>query len=203
MVVTPTSAANLAGSIHHPLDQLRVLLRQVLHSLDVNLVAHNEDGLVCKEGLDGVEEGRLLTQAVAALLAHVKHVDHGSTQVGKRRDTLGGEGGRTGGSDDMQMVGQGPTRARSHLSMQRCDWRLIVIFLSLASFHCITVRGFRTDSGPIHKSHAIHRLPSHYPNPHFTHIHKNSLRSDTLSLLHVGSLVISWLAHLATVCCKV
>jgi len=54
----------------------------------VDLVADDEDGLIGKQRLDGVEQRGLLRDAVAALLADVHDVHAGGAQVGERGDGL-------------------------------------------------------------------------------------------------------------------
>mmetsp|Transcript_20611 Transcript_20611/g.62060 ORF Transcript_20611/g.62060 Transcript_20611/m.62060 type:complete len:279 (+) Transcript_20611:965-1801(+) len=77
------------GSLHpHCLNRRSVRLRQVFPSDRVQLVRNDQQRLGCEQGADGVEQGGLLLDGVAALLRHVQHVQHRRPQVCQRRDTL-------------------------------------------------------------------------------------------------------------------
>ena len=70
------------------LDVLAVLGRQVGEPNNVDLVDDEHDGLVCKQGLDRVEELALGLDRIAALLRQVHKVHDGAPEVGEGRDGL-------------------------------------------------------------------------------------------------------------------
>lgn len=78
LVATQRSAAQCGDSPHSHHHSLAA----------VDLVAHNEDGLIGEQRLDGVEQRRLLRDGVAALLADVYQVGARGAQVRQRRDGL-------------------------------------------------------------------------------------------------------------------
>lgn len=78
-----------AGSLcDHLIDHSAVLGRQGLDLGHIHLVGDHQQGLVGEQGLDGVEQGGLLRQGVAALLADVQHVQHRRSQMRQRRCAL-------------------------------------------------------------------------------------------------------------------
>mmetsp|Transcript_6112 Transcript_6112/g.17055 ORF Transcript_6112/g.17055 Transcript_6112/m.17055 type:complete len:318 (+) Transcript_6112:1042-1995(+) len=76
------------GILCHVLHQLPVRGAQSLEPCCINLVGNDEDGFVGKQRLDGLEEGGLLLDSVAALLADVHNVKHSGAEVGKSRHAL-------------------------------------------------------------------------------------------------------------------
>merc|ERR1719219_3113124 len=85
--------AGLSDGAHVHYLHLALLLNGGQHSLllgaqlgplqDIRLVGHNQERLVGKQRLDGVEEILLALQGVAALLAGVQEVEDGRSQMGE------------------------------------------------------------------------------------------------------------------------
>lgn len=78
-----------ATTSNHYLPPASTYFTRWTHSLaHINLVTDDEDGLVGKQCLDGVEERSLLGNGVAALLTDVHNVDARSAQMRQGCDRL-------------------------------------------------------------------------------------------------------------------